>query len=83
MTQFMTVEDDDSPDNLGVAWDALTSPVYAVYDERGHRCPETFARRLTSDLWLYVDEVDGFRVVPERDLWGLGLTRRDPVRPKY
>ena len=65
-------------DELAELWDQLTgADTYRVLDDDGVNMANAMARKLdTRDgTWLYVDEVDGYRVIDAEDIRSLRLER--------
>lgn len=55
-------------------WDACNSPIYRVVDEEGNNMADAQIRHLTGKYWLYVDDTDGYQVLPESDVESLVMT---------
>jgi hypothetical protein len=55
----------ESPRRL---WEACDSPVYRVVNEEGNNVADARLRHLYGDYWLYVDDMDGYDILPESDV---------------
>lgn len=65
-------------DELAEQWDQLAgADTYRVLDEDGENMAGAMARKLDTreNTWLYVDEVDGYRVIDAEDIQRLRLER--------
>lgn len=94
LDNLVSLTDDDSKVNLAPVWAAIDSPIYRVIDEDGVNVSQARIRRLTADLWLYVDDIDGYEIlddgaggadsllcVPEADHVPMGWDRSGNVVP--
>lgn len=77
--EIVNVADDDSKADLSEVWDAIDTPIYSVINERGENCDRNKVRRLTGDLWLSVDDTDGFQVMPQSDIDHCRLVKDEAV----
>jgi ATP-dependent protease HslVU (ClpYQ) ATPase subunit len=63
-----------SQQELSELWDSLSDgATYRVLDEDGVNMAGAMVRRIDEETWLYVDEVDGYRVVSDEDVQRLLL----------
>lgn len=63
---------------LSELWDQLVgADTYRVLDDEGVNMAEAMVRKLDTreGTWLYVDEVDGYRVIDAEDIRSLRLER--------
>lgn len=94
LDNLVNLTDDCSRVNLASVWGAIDSPIYRVIDEEGVNVGQARIRRLTADLWLYVDDMDGYEIlddgaggadsllcVPESDHVPMGWDRSGNVVP--
>ncbi len=59
---------------LSDLWDQLDSVRYKVLDDAGVNVDNASVRHFTADMWLYVDDVDGYELLEENELDGLFLS---------
>lgn len=50
------------------AWAECTSPILRVTGEDGDWPEHGAVRHYVDDIWLYVDDVDGYKLIPESDV---------------
>lgn len=59
---------------LAEMWSTLDSTVYRVIDpEDGSNVDNAQTRRADASVWLYVDDSNGFRLLPDSEVRGLTL----------
>lgn len=71
LANAVELERDDARPNLADVWEVLDTPVYCVVDEDGVNVAGGKIRRLDRRAWLYVDDTDGYSVMPEADVANL------------
>lgn len=59
---------------LSDLWDQLDSVRYKVLDDAGVNVDNASVRHFSGDMWLYVDDVDGYELLEENELEGLFLS---------
>lgn len=77
--EVVSVSDDDSAANLRDVWNAIDTPIYSVVDENGENIANNKVRRLTENLWLSMDDVDGFQVMVQADIDHCPLVKDEAV----
>ena len=60
-------EDITDSASLSDVWDAIDTKVYHVVDEEGVNFASAQIRRLTAKLFIYVDDRDGYEILPNLD----------------
>ena len=70
------------PQVLRALWDALTTEEWPVYDEEGENIANAQVRIIADSdteiapYWLYVDDVDGFKILTTDEVSQLRTSRK-------
>jgi len=67
--------------NLSEVWDAIDVPVYCVVDEEGVNVAGAQVCRLAKDVWLWVDDSDGYSLLSTEEVAGLILIPEEVHTP--
>jgi len=68
--------------NLGDVWDAIDTPIYRVLDEEGVNMADARLRALDTMRFLYVDDVDGYRIVTQEEVGFVEIVLDSEHEPK-
>lgn len=68
--------------NLGDVWDAIDTPIYRVLDEQGINMADARLRPLDVSRFLYVDDIDGYRIVTQDEIGFVEIVLESEHQPK-